>query len=117
MATTFYFVEGDTVNGEYELAGEMSADFEFAQCSLVFYSDNTKATVVKPSVGSAEITVSETGEVYGSIEGGKLSAAKVGPGATYDRPEFSGSITKAKIKMAGVVGAAYFKLTIARFTL
>lgn len=116
MSTRQYTISGDTADGTYELNSEMSQFFERGYAAFRFYSDPSFQNLVTPTAGTVTFEVSETGAIYGSVGNGtNIPANTIGPAVKYPRPNWLGSTRKARVILAGITGAAYFKCTIYRF--
>lgn len=114
MATKRYQFSGSTADGD-TLSPAMSYTQERGYVAFTFYSDSDLTTIATPTAGILTSTISENGEIYGSISDGTTTASDVGPAVTYIRPNWSGSARRLKLNLAGVTGAAFFKCVISRF--
>lgn len=114
MSTKRYQFSGSTADGD-TLSPDMSWTHERGYVAFTFYSDSALTTLVTPSAGTITTTVSENGEVFGSVSSGTTTASDVGAAVFYVRPNWSGSVRKLKISLSGIVGAAFFKCVVSRF--
>ena len=106
----FYTIKGSTADGDI-VSESMNAEFERGYISVVFYTDSTLSTLVTPTAGTITFTASESGTGYGTIKNGAVDATI----EAYDRPHFSGYVTRVKATCSGVTGAGYYVATVARF--
>lgn len=98
--------DGDTISPL------LDRDYERGYLSIVFFSDAELTTIVTPSAGTIDITASEDGDIYGTIQDGTaISANTVGPAVNYSRPNWSGQVLFLKFSLSGIVGANFFKCT------
>jgi len=114
MSSKRYQFSGSTADADI-LSPDMSWTYERGYVSFVFYSDAALTNVVTPLGGTIITTVSENGDIYGSVSEGSTSVLNVGPSATYLRPNWAGSARKLKLNLAGITGSAFFKCVISRF--
>ena len=106
----FHTIKGSTADGDI-VSESMNPSFERGYLSVVFYTDSTLSTLVTPTAGSITFTASETGTGYGSINDGVIDATL----EDYNRPNFSGYVTRVKATLTSVAGAGYFVATVARY--
>lgn len=87
----------------------MSASYEKAiQSSIEFYSDAAGTVKVTPTAGTVTVTGTPNDSSYYSIEDGTFDAADAYL-ISRVKPNAIGCMTKAKITLSGVTGAAYVK--------
>ena len=88
--------------------------YERHQISIRFFTDSTYATLVDKSTmtGSVTFTASEFGDEFGDVSNnGVLTLGN----ATYDRPDFVGSVKVVKAAFTSVVGATHYKILVSSF--
>jgi len=106
---TAYTMRGSTADGAI-LSPDMNSFLERGYISILFYTDATLATPATPTAGTITFEGSESNTGFGSFDKGVVDLTA----ATYDRPNFSGSVRKVRATSLGVVGAGYFVATSAR---
>lgn len=106
MSQRPYLIEAPVSNGEF-LSPSISQVLERAYISITFYSDEYK-TPVTPSSGNATFTATDDGFNYGSVDSGVVDVTR----PDYDRPNFSGRVSKVKLSLDSVVGATHFRAII-----
>ncbi len=114
MATKRYQFSGSTADGDI-FSPDMSYTHERGYVAFQFYSDAALTNLVTPAGGTITTTISELGDIYGSVSEGVTTASDVGPAVMYLRPNWSGSARKLKLTFASITGAPYFKCIVSRF--
>jgi len=114
MVATRYRFSGATTDGDI-IFGDLSHLHDRGYVSIIFYSDAAFTTPVTPTAGTVDFTVSESGTVYGTIPGGAITAADVGVGGSYMRPNWFGSVRYIKATFANIAGGDYFVCLVHRF--
>ena len=114
MSNRNYKITGAVSDADFEIKN-MSQRFERGYASITFYSDSNFTQIVTPTAGTVTFTVSENGDIYGTVTNGTVSALNVGPAVTYARPNWSGISRAAKVNLSSVVGASFFVCNINRY--
>jgi len=113
MSARRYVLTGTVEDGTKQIE-DMQNIYDKGYVSLTFYLDEELTQLITPTSGTVTITVSETGDVYGSIPNGVIEANNIGPDRTYVRPNWGGSATHLKILFTGITYATHFKCEITR---
>lgn len=108
-----FFVIGQVADANF-FSEEMNADYKEFYATIAFYSDAELANQVTPSAGTVKLTLTADGDNYLTIDNGQFNAADSYL-ETRTKPSAVSMAIKAKINLAGVTGAAYFKATLERF--
>lgn len=114
MSAKRYTISGSTADGEV-LSPDMSHTHERGYVAFTFYSDVELETIVTPTAGTVTTTVSENGEIFGTVSNNVTNAVDVGPAVLYVRPNWSGSARSLKLLFASIADGAFFKCVISRF--
>lgn len=108
MAHKTVIIEGNVADGEYK-SDFIPKEYNKGVISITFYSDKTKQTPVRPTVGTVTFTASEDGFNYGDIENPSVDPSN----EKYLRPYWQfGAISFVKCALASIAGASYFSARI-----
>lgn len=109
MGQSAYSINENVADGEF-VSVDIPLYFERGYFSLTFFDSSNN--FVKPTAGSATVTVSDDGFNYGSITNGEIADLT----KDYDRPNYAGSVRKFKISLSGVTGADKFSLRLSVYS-
>lgn len=114
MSARQYSFTGTTENGTKSITS-MHDWHDKGYVSLTFYKDSELTQVASPLGGSIIISVSEDGEIFGSIPNGELDASTIGPNKSYQRPNWGGASTHLRLTFLDIpTSTGYFKCDISR---
>lgn len=109
MSYVTYTLEGPVTDGTI-VGPDMSNAYERGYISVIFFSD-AFITSVLPTAGTLTFEASELGTRFGTVSNGTVTASA----DKYDRPSFSGSVTKVRAIALGITGALNYRASIHRF--
>lgn len=109
-----YEISGVTTDGSY-LSDVMPVEYKEAWFDIRFFSDAAMTAQVTPSAGTVTITGSPDGANYFNLASGGVIAATDVYLASRDFATAAGPLQYAKVTLAGITGAAYFKCTVTRY--
>lgn len=114
MGARQYSFSGSTANGSIQL-DNMADSHDKGYVAIKFYADAERTELVTPNTGKVTVTVSEHGDIFGSIPEGIIDAHSVSSTDNYIRPNWGGAATSLKLVFSDITNAAYFECDVSRF--